>query len=107
MRRSAEMPFSRSSTWTASIISLDIPSSLQQVAAVDLGVGDRDDPRIGRDGHLVVGRADELSREASAVAVVLVRGYLNARAPSEELPKVLGLCQRTLRARRRHLETGL
>src|SRR3954454_25346395 len=101
MRRSAEMPFSRSSTWTASIISLDIASSLQQVAAVDLGVGDRDDPRIGRDRHLVVARADELSRETSAAALVLVRAY--ARTTSDVAAEVLGLCQRTLRARRRHL----
>src|SRR4051794_35844705 len=107
MRRSAEMPFSRSSTWTASIISLDIRSSLQQVAAVDLGVGDRDDPRVGRDRHLVVRGADELACEASAAAVVLVRGYLNARAASKELPKVIGLGQRALRARRRHLEASL
>src|SRR3954449_570075 len=70
MRRSAEMPFSRSSTWTASIISLDIRSSLQQVAAVDLGVRDRDDPRVGRDRHLVVTCSDQLAREASAAAVV-------------------------------------
>src|SRR3954469_4313343 len=63
IRRSAEMPFSRSSTWTASTISLDIRSPLQQVAAVDLGVGDRDDPRVGGDGDLVVARADQLASE--------------------------------------------
>src|SRR5436190_1040967 len=41
------MPFSRSSTWTASVISLDIRSYLQQIAAVDVGVRDRYDPVVG------------------------------------------------------------
>src|SRR3954469_10514891 len=67
--RSAEMPFSRSSTWTASMISLDIPSPLQQVAAVDLGVRDRDDPGVGGDCDLVVARADQLAGEALATTV--------------------------------------
>src|SRR3954469_4592790 len=87
MRRSAEMPFSRSSTWTASIISLDIRSSLQQVAAVDLGVGDRDDPRVGGDGHLIVAGADELPCEASATAVVHARAH--ACAASDVAAEVL------------------
>src|SRR4051794_18575788 len=101
------MPFSRSSTWTASTISLDIRSPLQQVAAVDLGVGDRDDPRVGGDGDFRVARADELSGEGLAAGLLLARGYLNARAASQELPEVLGLRQRPLRAGRRALEAGL
>src|SRR3954465_9799471 len=78
MSRSAEMPFSRSSTWTASTISLDIRSPLQQVAAVDLGVGDRHDPRVGGDGDLRVARADELSGEGLAIAVLLARTHTRA-----------------------------
>src|SRR4051794_31705012 len=105
MRRSAEMPFSRSSTWTASIISLDIRSSLQQVAAVDLGVGNRDDPRVGGDGHLVIAGTDELPCEASAAAVVLARAH--ACATTDVAAEVLGLRERTLGARRRHLEARL
>src|SRR3954468_24929312 len=69
IRRSAEMPFSRSSTWTASTISLDIRSALQQVAAIDLGVGDRHDPGVGGDRDLVLARADELACEAPAATL--------------------------------------
>src|SRR3982751_1980020 len=98
MRRSAEMPFSRSSTWTASTISLDIRSPLQQVAAVDLGVGDRDDPRVGGDGHLVVARADELPGEALVAAVLLARAH--PRATTDVAAEVVGLRQRPLRAGR-------
>src|SRR4051794_11665748 len=105
MRRSAEMPFSRSSTWTASVISLDICSSLQEVAAVDVGVRDRDDPRVGGDGDLRVARADKLPGEALTAAVVLERAY--ARATTDVAAEVLGLRQRTLGTGRRHLEPGL
>src|SRR3954470_23541731 len=94
MRRSAEMPFSRSRTWTASTISLDMRSSLQQVAAVDLGVRDRDDPCVGRDGDLPVARADELAGEALSAAVVLARAH--PRPLADEAAKVLGLRQRAL-----------
>src|SRR3954463_4952429 len=96
MRRSAEIPFSRSRTCTASIISLDIRSSLQQVAAVDLGVWDRHDSRVGRDRHLGVGRAGELAREASAAAMVLACAH--ARAAAEVTAEVLGLRERPLGA---------
>src|SRR5436309_2155169 len=99
------MPFSRSSTWTASVISLDIRSAIQQVAAVDVGVGDRDHPRVGCDGHLGVGRADELSCEALVAAAFLARAY--ARAAADVAAEVLGLRQRALGAGRGHLETGL
>src|SRR3954462_7349470 len=105
MSRSAEMPFSRSSTWTASTISLDIRSPLQQVAAVDLGVGDRHDPRVGGDGDLRVARADELSGEGLAIAVLLARTH--TRATTDVAAVVVGLRQRPLRARRRDLEAGL
>src|SRR3954447_24893054 len=97
MRRSAEMPFSRSSTWTASVISLDIRSSLQQVAAVDVGVRDRDDPRVGGDGDLLVARADKLPGEALATAVLLVRA--DARATTDVATEMLGLGQRPLGTR--------
>src|SRR5829696_3567704 len=105
MRRSAEMPFSRSSTWTASTISLDIRSALQQVAAIDLGVGDRDNTGVGGDGHLVVGRADQLAGEALAAAVVAAGAH--ARAAADVAPEVIRLGERALRPRRGNLESGL
>src|SRR3954464_15494339 len=98
MSRSAEMPFSRSSTWTASTISLDIRSPLQQVAAVDVGVGDRDDPGVGGDGDLRVARADKLSGEGLAAALLLARDYLHTHATTDVAAEVLGLRQRPLRA---------
>src|SRR3954447_27077044 len=99
------MPFSRSSAWTASTISLDIRSSLQQVAAVDLGVWDRDDPRVGRDRHLGVAGADQLPGEAPAAAVVLTRAH--TRAAADVAAEVLGLGERALGTRRGNLEAGL
>src|SRR4051812_6841933 len=99
------MPFSRSSTWTASTISLDIPSSLQQVAALDVGVRDRDNPVVGGDGHLAVGRADQLAGEALAPAVLSLGAH--ARAPPDEATEVVRLRQRTLRPRRGDLQTGM
>src|SRR4051812_19785498 len=77
------MPFSRSSTWTASTISLDIPSSLQQVAALDVGVRDRDNPVVGGDGHLAVGRADQLAGEALAPAVLSLGAHARAARRSD------------------------
>src|SRR5688500_8554500 len=105
MSRSAEMPFSRSRTWTASTISLDIRSALQQVAAVDVGVRDRDDPRVGGDGYLLVRRAHELTREALAPAVVVPGAH--TRAASDVALEVVGLCERPLGARRRDLQPCL
>src|SRR5436190_3219686 len=99
------MPFSRSSTWTASVISLDIRSYLQQIAAVDVGVRDRYDPVVGGDGDLRVARADELPGEAPAPALLLARAY--ARAATDVAAEVIGLRQRPLRAGRRDLEAGL
>src|SRR5437763_3456557 len=88
------MPFSRSRTWTASTISLDIRSPLQQVAAIDVGVGDRDDPRVGGDGDLAVTRTDQLAREAPAAAHILARAH--ARATTDEAAVVVRLRQRPL-----------
>src|SRR4051812_42704231 len=105
MSRSAEMPFSRSRTSTASTISLDMRSALQQVAAVDVGVGDRHDPGVGGDRDLVVGRAYQLAREALATALLLARAH--ARAPSDEAAVVVRLGEWALRSRRRDLEAGL
>src|SRR4051794_26972254 len=105
IRRSAEMPFSRSSTWTASTISLDIRSALQQVAAIDVGVRDGDDPGVGGDGYLLVVRAHELAGEAPAAAVVLARAH--ARALSDVAAEVVGLGERALRTRRGDLEPRL
>src|SRR3954453_20004881 len=105
MSRSAEMPFSRSSTWTASTISLDMLSALQQVAAVDVGVRDRDDPGVGGDRDLVVAGADQLAGEALAPAVVLVRAHANL--PPDVAAEVLGLGQRALGSRRGDLEARL
>src|SRR3954447_18661447 len=105
MSRSAEMPFSRSRTWTASTISLDIRSALQQVAAVDVGVGDRDDPSVGSDRHLGLARADQLAREASAAAVLLACAH--ARPTTDVAPEVVRLGERTLGAGRADLEARL
>src|SRR3954452_9199391 len=102
MSRSAEMPFSRSSTWTASTISLDMLSALQQVAAVDVGVRDRHDPVVGGDGDLVVARADQLAREALASAVVLACAHAGAAA--DVAPVVVRLGERALRPRGGNLQ---
>src|SRR5919202_5736962 len=83
IRRSAEMPFSRSRTWTASTISLDMRSALQQVAAVDLGVRDRHDAAVGGDGDVGVARPHELAGEALALALHGVRVDEHARAPTD------------------------
>src|SRR4051795_115497 len=99
------MPFSRSRTWTASTISLDMRSALQQVAAIDVGVGDRHDPHVGGDGDLRVARADQFPGEALAPAVLRARTH--ARAPTDEAPEVVRLGQRPLGARRADLEAGL
>src|SRR4051794_31529338 len=71
IRRSDEMPFSRSRTWTASTISLDIPSVLQQVAPVDVRVRDRHDPAVRGYGHLFVARSHELSGEAPPPSMIV------------------------------------
>src|SRR4051794_30141810 len=105
MRRSEEIPFSRSRTWTASTISLDMRSALQQVAAVDLGVGDRHDPHVGGDGDLVVARADQLAREAPAPAVIAARA--DTDVPADVAPEVVGLRKRTLGTRGADLEARL
>src|SRR3954447_10247876 len=99
------MPFSRSRTWTASTISLDMRSALQQVAAIDVGVGDRHDPHVGGDGDLLVARADQFAREAPAPAVLLARTH--ARAATDVAPEVVRLRQRSLGTRRSDLEAGL
>src|SRR4051812_30482522 len=99
------MPFSRSRTWTASTISLDMWSALQQVAAIDVGVRDRDDPRVGCDGDSLVVRPDQLAREAPPPAVLLVGAH--ASAPAEEAAEVLRLRQRTLQPGRGDLQPGV
>src|SRR3954469_18984935 len=105
IRRSAEMPFSRSSTWTASTISLDIRSALQQVAAVDLGVGDRDDPGVGGDGYLGIAGADQLAGEGLAATVLVARA--DACATADEAPEVIRLGERALGSRRGNLQARL
>src|SRR5687768_11137265 len=95
MRRSAEMPFSRSSRCTASTISLDISLLvLQQVALVDVGERDAHESRVRGDRHGVVGRVDQLAAEALRAVDRLMRAHANAAAdvPSE----VLGLGERTV-----------
>src|SRR4051812_47564868 len=99
------MPFSRSRTWTASTISFDIDSALQQVASIDVRVRDRHDAGVGGDRDLCVGGTDELPREALAAAVVATRA--NACAAADEASEVIRLRQRTLGAGRRHLEPVL
>src|SRR3954463_10512459 len=102
MRRSEEIPFSRSRTRTASKISLLMRSALQQVASVDVRVRDRHDPVVGRHRYLAVARAHELACESPAPVVVLAGAH--ARLPADEAAKVLRLCERTLRPRRGDLE---
>src|SRR3954447_25490076 len=106
MSRSAEMPFSLSRTPTASMISLLIsPSSplvLEQIAAVDVRVRDRHDPAVGGQRDLVFTRAHQLAAEALVAVTGL--GQADPDAAAEVAPEVLGLGQRALRARRRHLE---
>src|SRR6185437_2074155 len=102
IRRSDEMPFSRSRTRTASKISLLMRSALQQVASVDLHVRDRHDPVVGRHRHLAVARAHELAGERLASVVLLARAY--ARPPAHEAAEVVRLRERTLGTRRRNLQ---
>src|SRR3954463_3260303 len=99
------MPFSRSSTCTASTISLDIRSALQQVAAIDLGVRDRDDPGVGGDGDLGVARADQLAGEGLA-PTVLVAGAHAGAAP-DVAAEMVRLGERALGPRRGDLESRL
>src|SRR3954471_10429771 len=99
------MPFSRSRTCTASTISLDMRSALQQVAAVDVGVGDRHDPGVGGDGDLLVARADQLAGEALAAAVILARAH--ARLATDVAAEVVRLRERALGPRRGDLESRL
>src|SRR5436305_3556892 len=94
MRRSEEMPFSRSRTSTASTISLDIPSALQQVASVDVRIRDRHDPAVRGDGDLVVARPHQLAREARAPVVLLAGAY--ASATTYEAAEVVRLRERAL-----------
>src|SRR5436190_12374676 len=103
MRRSEEMPFSRSRTSTASTISLDIPSALQQVAPVDVRVRNRDDAAVGGHYHLDLARPDQLAGEASPPAMLLT--CTHARATTYEASEVIGLRERTLGAGRRDLES--
>src|SRR3954451_6980428 len=102
MRRSDEIPFSRSRTWTASTISLDIDSPLQQVASLDTGVRDRDDPGVRRHCHALVVRADQLACEAAPPRLLVVRAH--AHAATEEAAVVVRLGQGALGTRRGHLE---
>src|SRR4051812_46467058 len=99
------MPFSRSRTWTASTLSLDIRSALQQSAAIAVGVRDRPDPVVGGAGYPLVVRPDGLAREALA-SVVRVAGT-HARPGSEITAEVIRLGQRALRSGRRDLESRL
>src|SRR5919201_4534705 len=80
MRRSEEIPFSRSRTRTASRISLLMRSALQQIRSVDVRVRDRDDPAVGGDGDLILARADQLAREGLASPVFLARAHACAAA---------------------------
>src|SRR3989442_7273536 len=100
------MPFSRSRTCTASTISLDIPSALQQVAPVDVRIRDGHDPAGRGDGDLVVARPHELAREAPAAVVGLARDPYARAAPQEAL-EVVRLRERPLGTGRRDLETDL
>src|SRR4051794_40440325 len=106
MSRSAEMPFSLSRTPTASMISLLIsPSSpliLEQVAAVDVRVRDRDDAAVRGQRDLFVGRADELARKALLAVAGLAQAHPGALA--EVAPEVLRLGERATRAGRGDLE---
>src|SRR5919197_2873530 len=73
IRRSDEIPFSRSRTRTASKISLLMRSALQQVASVDVRVRDRHDAVVGRHSYLAVARAHELPCKSLAPVVLLPR----------------------------------
>src|SRR4051795_6743861 len=102
MRRSEEIPFSRSRTRTASRISLLMRSALQQVASIDFRVRDRHDARVRRHRDLAVARADQLARESLAPVVLVSRA--DARAAPDEAAEMLWLGERALRAGRRDLE---
>src|SRR3954451_18932497 len=102
MRRSEEIPFSRSRTRTASRISLLMRSALQQVASIDFRVRDRHDPRVRGHRDLAVARADELASEGPAPVVLVSRAH--ARASPDEAAEVLWLGERALGARGRDLE---
>src|ERR1700712_2592236 len=96
------MPFSRPRTRTASTISCDMSSVSQQVRTVDVGVGDRDEPRVGGDGDRVRGRAEKLPCERGAPVVVAAGAH--ARAAADVAAEVVWLGQGTLRAWRGDLE---
>src|SRR5215211_1992438 len=99
------MPFSRSRTWTASTISFDMVLALQQVASLDVGVRDRDDAVVGGDRHRVVGRPDELAREALLAAVLVARAH--ARTTADVAAEVVRLGERALGPGRGDLEPDL
>src|SRR5919201_4349317 len=102
IRRSEEIPFSRSRTRTASRISLLMRSALQQVASVDVRVRDGHDARVGSHRDLAVARSDELAREGLAPVVVLARAH--TRATTHEATEVLRLGERSLGTGRRNLQ---
>src|SRR3954451_19719635 len=107
MRRSEEIPFSRSRTRTASRISLLMRSALQQVASVDVRVRDRYDARVSRHRDLAVARTDELAREGVAAGGGLSRGPTARAARAGRRRGVWGgggWGGRPRRAGRRHLE---
>src|SRR3954447_4343460 len=101
MSLSAEIPFSRSSTPTASTISLDIcllPTPwarrlFQQVAAIDLRVRDRHDAIARGHGDLFVRGSDQLTGEAPVPIAGLARAH--AGPTTQEAAVVVGLGQRT------------
>src|SRR5919197_75008 len=86
IRRSEEMPFSRSRTRTASRISLLMRSALQQVGSIHVRVRDRHDPGVGGHGDLVVSRADQLARKRRTSPVLLARAH--ARTTADEAAEV-------------------
>src|ERR671917_268159 len=65
-RRSPVSGSTSGSSISTSTSTFDIASSLQQVAAFDVLVRDRDDPIVGGDRDLGLGRADQLAGEAPA-----------------------------------------
>ena len=113
--RSAEIPFSRSRTCTASTISRDIalpPSTAgpkascraahhgslsvrQEVAAVDVDVGDRHDPGVGGHRDLLIGGAHQLAGERGVPVTRLARA--NPGAAADEATEVVGLGERAAR----------
>src|SRR3954470_23390071 len=95
IRRSDEIPFSRSRTRTASKISLLMRSALQQVASVDVRVRDRHDPVVGRHRDLAVARAYELPCESRTPVVLLARAH--ACLLADEAAEVVRLGEGTLR----------